>query len=57
MIPAAFTILCLIGLGTAQSSSTVSLFIPIADPQSLVGSIAGSVKNPQRICYSVDSFG
>ena len=39
----ALSILPFVAFGAAQSSSTASLFIPFADPQSLVASIAGSV--------------
>lgn len=45
MISTALPLLSLVALSAAQSS-TVSLFLLLGDPQSLVASIAGSVINP-----------
>ena len=57
MLSATLPILSLITLGAAQSSSTVSLFIPFADPQSLVASIAGSVSNLSLLLFCIRPFG
>lgn len=45
MISLMFSLLSLIALSVAQNQ-TVSLFLPNADPQSLVGSIVGGVRDP-----------
>ncbi|KAL6715394.1 hypothetical protein ACLMJK_006355 [Lecanora helva] len=42
MLTQSLSLLSLLAFATAQSSSTVSLFLPFADPQSLVASIAGA---------------
>lgn len=45
MISLAFSLLSLVALSVAQNQ-TVSLFLPDADLQSLVGSIVGGVRHP-----------
>ena len=45
MISLTVFLLSLIALSAAQNQ-TVSLFLPNADPQSLVGSIVGGVRDP-----------
>jgi len=46
MLPYTFFGLTLaIGLSAAQSTTTVSLFLPNTDPQSLVASVIGIVSN------------
>ena len=45
MIALTFSLVSLIALSVAQNQ-TVSLFLPDADPQNLVGSIVGGVRDP-----------
>jgi hypothetical protein len=52
MLPYTFFALTLaIGLSAAQSTSTISLFLPNTDPQSLVASVIGTVSK-QRLSHA-----
>jgi hypothetical protein len=53
MLPyASFALTLAIGLSAAQSTTTVSLFLPNTDPQSLVASVIGTVSKTAPIsCF------